>query len=98
MGIPAIGADLAHAVGNIPLALNEWDLDFAVWCTYKYLNGGPGSIGAYYINKRHFDKEDELPRYEFHPFSSKLARLVGERKILSLFDVAQYDNSIASNL
>ena len=48
-----VGFDLAHAIGNIPLKLHEWDVDFACWCSYKYLNSGPGGIGGLYINKRY---------------------------------------------
>lgn len=44
--------DLAHAVGNVPLHLHDWDVDAAAWCTYKYLNGGPGCIGGMFINSR----------------------------------------------
>jgi kynureninase len=47
-----IGFDLAHAVGNVPLDLDKADADFAVWCNYKYLNAGPGSIGGCYVNRR----------------------------------------------
>ena len=47
------GFDLAHAVGNIPLKLHDWDVDFACWCSYKYLNSGPGGVGGVFVNERH---------------------------------------------
>ncbi|CAF0941394.1 unnamed protein product [Didymodactylos carnosus] len=52
-----IGWDLAHAVGNIPLKLHEWNVDFAVWCTYKYLNSGAGCIGGLFIHSNHFQSK-----------------------------------------
>lgn len=51
-----IGWDLCHAIGAIEMDFNKLNPDFAVWCTYKYLSGGPGSIAGLYINKQHFDK------------------------------------------
>ena len=48
-----IGWDCAHSVGAIPHAFDEWNVDFATWCTYKYLNAGPGAVGALYVNLRH---------------------------------------------
>ena len=56
-----VGLDLAHAVGNVELALHDWDVDFAVWCTYKYLNSGPGAVAGCFIHERH-SQNTELAR------------------------------------
>ena len=57
-----VGFDLAHAAGNIPLKLNEWNVDFATWCSYKYLNSGPGGVSGYFIHERHVSNEN-IPRF-----------------------------------
>ena len=58
-----VGWDLAHAVGNIDLRLHDWGPDFACWCSYKYLNSGPGCIGGFFLHSRHrAATQAELPR------------------------------------
>jgi kynureninase len=56
------GFDLAHAVGNLPLLLHDWNLDFAVWCNYKYMNSGPGAVAGCFVHARHA-QAFELPRF-----------------------------------
>jgi kynureninase len=52
-GIP-IGFDCSHSAGSVPHRLHDWDVDFAFWCSYKYLNGGPGAVGSLFVHRRHF--------------------------------------------
>jgi kynureninase len=57
-----VGFDLAHGVGNVSLNLHDWGVDFACWCSYKYLNSGPGSVSGIFVHNKHEDNKD-LPRF-----------------------------------
>lgn len=57
-----VGFDLAHTAGNLPLQLHDWGVDFAVWCSYKYLNAGPGGPSGVFVHERHGNNPD-LPRF-----------------------------------
>ena len=74
----AVGLDLAHAIGNVPLALHDWNADFAVWCSYKYLNAGPGAVGGCFVHERHAQSARSAP----------LRRMVGTRQGRALRDGA----------
>jgi kynureninase len=56
-----VGYDLAHAVGNVPLRLHDWGVDFAVWCSYKYLSGGPGAVAGCFVREEH-GRDPDLQR------------------------------------
>ena len=93
-----VGFDLAHAAGNISLKLNEWNVDFATWCSYKYLNSGPGGVSGYFIHERHVSNEN-IPRFAGWWGHNKEDRLrcqilflLSQRRKLATFKCASYIN------
>lgn len=93
------GFDLAHAAGNVPLSLHDWNVDFAAWCSYKYMNTGPGGPSGAFIHSRH-SQNDKLPRFagwwgqkeaerflmqkEFNPMSGAAGWQISTAPIMSL--------------
>ena len=78
-----VGFDLAHAAGNIKLELHNWDVDFACWCSYKYLNSGPGSIGGAYIHEK-FHKDKTLQRLGGWWGQNKERRFLMEKEFIPI--------------
>ncbi|HEY1292551.1 MAG TPA: kynureninase [Chloroflexota bacterium] len=90
-----IGFDCAHSAGSVPHRLHDWDVDFAVWCTYKYLNAGPGAVGGLYVHQRHHARRPGLAGWwgsdkqrqfdmapEFTPATSAGAWQIGTPSVL----------------
>src|SRR5258708_19192178 len=81
-----VGVDLAHAIGNTPLELHDWNPDFAVWCSYKYLNAGPGAVGRCFVHER--DARNVKPRFAGWWGHNKAGRFLYDPKFDPI-DVAQ---------
>lgn len=75
--------DLAHAVGNVPLQLHDWDVDAAAWCSYKYMNAGPGTIGGLFVHESHA-KEDVPHRLAGWWGSSKDTRFAMDNQFVPI--------------
>ena len=89
-----IGWDLAHAVGNVELLLHDWDADFAVWCNYKYVNAGPGSIAGLFVNAKHGTVDRSALGKEQRGYRSRLAGWWGGDKAVR-FEMAPHFVPIA---
>jgi kynureninase len=78
------GFDLAHAAGNAPLALHDWEVDFATWCSYKYLNSGPGNVSGIYIHEKYAERPD-LPRFAGWWGHDETQRFLMEKGFIPMF-------------
>ncbi|MDT0608604.1 kynureninase [Croceitalea rosinachiae] len=74
-----VGWDLAHAAGNVELKLHDWDVDFAAWCSYKYMNSGPGNASGFFVHERYLNKKD-IPRFEGWWGTKKETRFLMKRE------------------
>jgi len=91
-----VGFDLAHAVGNVKLDLHDWDVDFACWCSYKYLNGGPGAIAGAFIHEKHH--LSEINRLEGWWGVKQDERFLMKRNFISSGDATAWQLSTSSIL
>ncbi|MGA2844909.1 MAG: kynureninase [Candidatus Acidiferrales bacterium] len=88
-----VGFDMAHAAGNVPLKLHDWNVDFAVWCSYKYLNSGPGGIAGCFVHERHA-RDPKLPRFAGwwgHDKETSILSAAALRSSVDIFDEAKME-------
>ncbi len=89
-----VGFDLAHAAGNIELKLHEWNVDFAAWCTYKYLNSGPGSVAGAFVHTKHLQNL-ELPMFSGWWGHDKKTRFLMDSKFIPMASAERWQLSNA---
>lgn len=89
-----VGFDLAHAAGNIELNLHDWGVDFAAWCSYKYLNSGPGSVAGVFVHER-FHKQNDLPLFAGWWGHDKNSRFLMDKKFVPIQSAEKWQLSNA---
>lgn len=89
-----VGFDLAHAAGNLKLELHNWGVDFAAWCSYKYLNSGPGSVAGAFIHERHL-KNTDLPQFAGWWGHDKKTRFLMDKKFIPMETAERWQMSNA---
>jgi kynureninase len=89
-----VGFDLAHAAGNLKLALHDWNVDFAAWCSYKYLNAGPGSVAGAFVHQKHH-KNTGLPLFAGWWGHDKTTRFKMDREFVPMENVERWQLSNA---
>ncbi len=89
-----VGFDLAHAAGNLKLELHNWGVDFAAWCSYKYLNSGPGSVAGAFVHERHL-KNTDLPQFAGWWGHDKKTRFLMDKKFVPMETAERWQMSNA---
>jgi len=89
-----VGFDLAHGAGNLKLQLHDWDVDFAAWCSYKYLNGGPGCVAGAFVHERHH-KNTDMPLFAGWWGHDKTTRFKMDREFVPIQSVERWQLSNA---
>lgn len=91
------GFDLAHATGNVPLNLHDWNVDFATWCSYKYLNSGPGGVSGVFIHEKHH-KDKDIPRFAGWWGHDEKTRFLMDKKFVPMENAGAWQMSNAQIL